>query len=104
MHRELRGAAPWRVRLVAIEAVFGNVHVKAAQIHCAELIDGMINAMELEFGVSIQTGRRKILQPRKNPAIHKRQSAECWRLRGIVIMKVCQQNTKRVANAAVGIA
>ncbi len=52
----LGGAAASALRGVAIQAVLGDVDVEAAQVDGAELIEGVVDAVEFEFFVGLAAG------------------------------------------------
>ena len=69
VHCDLRRAAAWRIRCVAIHPVFGDVDVKAAQVYRAKLIERMIDFVKLERFVSSSTICDHVIESLQDPAI-----------------------------------
>src|SRR5438128_1485530 len=73
VHRALRRAAARGIGRVAVETVFGNVHIETAQIDGAELIERVVNLVKLVSGISRATLVDHSLESVHNPAIHERE-------------------------------
>ena len=101
MHGGLRGPAAGAAGCVAIHAVLGDVDVEAAQVDGAELVEGVINAVELEFFVGVTAGVLHFGQSGQDPAVDR----GGLRFGGRVIaVEVAEKDAQGVADASVGIA
>src|SRR6267378_598533 len=69
-HRPLRRPTPWRIRRIAIKAVFRDIYIETAQINGAKMIERVIHFMKLECFVGGSTVRDHLVKPLKNPAIN----------------------------------
>ena len=103
VHGELRGAAAGGIFWVAVEPVFRDVHIQAAEIDGAELVDRVVHAVELELFVGVEAGGDDFLQTREDPAVDEGERFGRGRICGVVVVEVREEDAERIANAAVGI-
>ena len=102
VHHRLRRAPPHRPGLVAVHPVLGDVHVQAAQVHRAKLVERVVDLVELERRVRFLARRDDLLQPVADPAIHERVLVRHdGVLRGVEVREVAQQDAQGVAQAPV---
>ena len=69
MHGHLRGTTAGRIRRVAVHPVLCDVDIEATQVHCAEVVERVVNLVKLERFVGGSTICDYMIDPLQNPAI-----------------------------------
>src|SRR3954465_2115766 len=100
-HRRLCRAATWRIRRVAVHPVLGDVDVEAAQIDGAKLIQRVIDLVKFEILVGKPTRLDHLIQSFQNPSIDQSKIFPSSPVSWIEVVQIAQQNSQRVANAAI---
>ena len=103
----LRGAAGGVVGREGVQAVFEDVEVERAEVGDGELVDGVVDAVELEvvvggedLGVELGGAGEDVLVERQSSDLRRTRS----RCRGVEVVQVAEQEAEGVAQLAVVVA
>ncbi len=102
VHRGLRRSARHAVAWRCVQAVLQHIHVEAAQIDDAEIVDGLVNAVERVLAISVQHLCLNLRRAHQRPAIEGEHVLRLHHMPfGIEPMQIAKQKAHSVAHSAI---
>ena len=102
--RGLRRASRTTVRRRGVKAILEHVEIQTAQIHDAEVVDLLVDAVEVVIAIGGDDLSLQRSGARNSPAIQRNHFLHRQRIARHEAIEIAQQEAQRVAHAAIGLA